>query len=279
MKKIVSLLSLLCFLLTAKAQTDFEGKVIYQLQDPGKVNREAELTILFSPQKIRIRFKEVEKETTDKEEILINLDSGSIYILNTINNTYRIKKLKERTSDLPISNKTIAGYSTKALHAEPSGLSGLIGGLLGRSDMVFYVSDSLAFHFPQKFISNPELLMLSNQHIVLGAEFKMDYINDEYELKNDEIPKNENITITAKEVIPMSVNNEEFLIPPGYVNRQQIIPSVDSFVEKVEMDTTAAADTVVNVPVVKIPRAKKSVKKTVNPKKPAIKSSTAIRKP
>lgn len=138
---------LLCMLVSA--QKNFEGSVTYRLHSSTGDKPDAELKILFGDKKLKLLFKE--KEEYDKKALVVLLDSAAAYALDPDNKTYRKTTL---TLTAPAGNpvkKQINGYSTTSFKPENTGLSGLLGGMLGTSNVVFYVADSLHFLYPGSF--------------------------------------------------------------------------------------------------------------------------------
>jgi hypothetical protein len=266
------LLFVLAAIITAngvRAQKNFEGKIVYLLE-ADKEEKKPQLTVFFSAGKVKLVFKE--GEDPDNKYVVVVPDSGRIYTINTSTKEYKQKKLDvtEPAGTYMPQKKTIAGYATTSAKGNESGFGGLLGGFISLKNTVFNVADSLVFMVPAKYANNAELLMLNNNHIVLGAEMTIGspFMEGEgdNELEKDGRPKK--ITATAIEVTPMTFTAEDFAIPAGYtleVRKPYEIGLTDSAVLAPAVADTAMA---ANPPK---KYAKKPVKKAV--KKAPIKSA------
>ncbi|MFM6924188.1 MAG: hypothetical protein ACKOU7_01705 [Ferruginibacter sp.] len=255
---------LICTMVSA--QKNFQGSVTYRLHASIGDKPDAELKILFGDKKLKLLFKE--KDEFDKKALVILLDSAAAYALDPENKTFRKTTL---TLTAPAKNpdkKLINGYSTTSFKPENTGLSGLLGGMLGTSNVIFYVADSLYYYIPAAFTGNKELVAIQHNRIVLGAEFQIESPFTEY---TDSASRNNPNIITAEaiDIKPMVPDAGEFLIPADYADQKSISYSETS-------DSTAVmVDTAVIAPPAAKP-AKKKPAKRASPKSTS--TSKAIRR-
>ncbi|MEP6674791.1 MAG: hypothetical protein ABJA78_06540 [Ferruginibacter sp.] len=275
MKKTAALLFAILLLNVVKAQQQFQGKIVYRLHatmDEKKNEPDAELTAVFAPQKIKLYFKKEGKD--DPEAIIINLDSGKIYTVNSDSKKYSEKTLKVKTTAAPVADRTYLGYKTTARFAEDGGVSGVLTNLFGNSEIVLFSSDSLFFNIPEKYSRNAELIIVNKNHIVLGADIKLGAFMNNNEEGADK--KDDLITAAAKEITPMAISPAEFAIPTDYVNKKDEVMEVDT---SATLDsTTVTVDTTMATPK-KVTTKKTTTKKSVPKKTTGNKSSAAMRKP
>jgi hypothetical protein len=163
----------IAFLLAANilfAQKPFEGTIVYSLKATHEKD-DAQLTVEFAPNKIKIRLKE--KEKFDDTYILIDLDSGKVYTVNIEDKNYRFKNLPvvDTTPPQPVGSKTIAGYHTEPITTTVKGMPFSIGGLGGSTTL--FVANDLYYPIPKKYATIDELVLVQNDRIVLGAEISM----------------------------------------------------------------------------------------------------------
>src|SRR2546423_15422672 len=145
------------------AQKQFEGTIIYRFHENDKPD-DAELTAMFGKAGIKLKFRE--KSEFDKEVILINLDSGMVYTLNTNDKTYKRKDLIEKkSSPQQFSDRIIAGYKTRTIELSNNKLGALSSLFMG-GQVVLYRSDSLFYFLPEKYSANPELIAVNDNRIV-----------------------------------------------------------------------------------------------------------------
>jgi hypothetical protein len=251
----------------ANAQNAFEGIIVYKLHNSAEENQDAELTALFGKNSIRLRFRE--KENYDKEEILVNLDSGKIFTLNSIEKTYRVKKLVSTdflAADL--SSKKIAGYETTAIDVSQQSIA---GSLFGGGKLVLYTANELHFPVPEKYSTNPELVIVSQNKIVLGAVMKYSKgMFHEDESETDTLPEMPVITVDAISVKQMNLPSEDFTVPSDYAKYSFNDFSVaDSAIAMVD-STAWAVDSVV----VPEQQASPPVKAPVKPKSKPLNRNT-----
>lgn len=260
----------------ANAQKPFEGIIVYKLHNSAEEKQDAELTALFGKNSIRLRFKE--KENYDKEEVLINLDSGKVFTLNSTEKTYRAKKLISADfKAVDMSAKTIAGYSTTAIDISQQSVA---GSLFGGGKLVLYKANDLYFPVPEKYSTNPELMIVSQNKIVLGAVMKYSskgiFPTDEGE--TDTLPEMPVITVDAISVKLMNLPTEDFIVPADYAKYSyKDYPVVDSVAAMVD-----SAILVIDSLTTAEPPPPPSAKAPAKPKSKPVKSSTktnAARKP
>jgi hypothetical protein len=273
MKQLFFVLAVLLGITSAYSQKNFEGKVVYLLE-ADKDEKKPELTVLFSPGKVKLSFKE--NDEPDEKYILVIFDSGKVYTINTGNKQYKQKKLQEAEvagAYTPVK-RTIAGHATTSAKQVQSGPGSMLGGLVSFKNIVFDVADSLVFEVPSKFLNNPELMMISGNHIVLGAQMSMgspfaEAVSGE---ENEQESITKKITVNAIAVTPMSFTADEFAIPAGYeleVRKPYEVPTPDTAMMMYDTPMVAVDTAAVYVPAKK--PAKKPVKKPT--KKAPIKSA------
>ena len=273
MNKIFTFFTVMVLSASLNAQQQFEGKIVYNLHasmDEKKNEPDAQLAAFFAPQKIKLTFRKGGQD--DPEAIILNLADGKIYSLNSKTKRYTIKYMKENLVAPPVAGKTYLGYKASAFQATDNGISNLLGGMFGNSEITFFSSDSLLFTVPEKYSRNPELVIIYKNHVVLGAEIKLGSLTP----GTDNAIMQENlITATAIEINPIAVSPAEFVVPTDYVNQKDEVASdsvttlMDSSMTTV--DTTKATP---NKAAVKRTTTKKPVSKKTN----ANKSSAALRK-
>jgi hypothetical protein len=217
MKQLLFVFAAMLCAYSTYAQKNFEGKVVY-LMEADKDEKKAELTVFFSKGNIKLVFKE--NDEPDSKYILVIPDSGRVYTINTYTKKYKSKKLQVTDPAVAFTpvKKSIAGYATTSIKQSLSGPGGMLGGFVSFKNIFFDVADSLVFDVPVKFINNPELMMIQNNHIVLAAQMHMAIpfaeALDEDENAQDKAVKK--ILVNATNVTPMSMATDEFAIPAGY---------------------------------------------------------------
>jgi hypothetical protein len=266
MKQLIIVLAAIASTLGAAAQKDFEGKVVY-LMEADKDEKKPELTVWFAPNKLKISFKE--NEQPDNKYLLVWLDSGKIFTINTATQQYKTKLLKARQLGNFVSEKkNIMGYPTTSMLLESNSPGTGLGGILSMNDIVYHVADQLTYAVPDRYTGNPELMMVYQNRVALGASIKLSSLL--YGMEEDSEGKVANITATAILVTPMALAPAEFEIPTGYRPQLRDEYAADSAVSV--PDTVAmAVDSARAIPPFKKP-AKKPVKKPTG-KKTAVKSS------
>jgi hypothetical protein len=250
MKLIIAFCFVIFFLSTVHGQKIFQGSIVYTLHAPQE-KTDAELTILFGPNKIKIKFKE--KEDYEKTYLLIDFDSSTFYTVNVDSKTFQAKKLVEVGDEAVAAPKTIAGYVTNPLSIKGSGLGGLVG---FSGNTVLYTAPDLYFPVPKKYTSIPQLMMISDNHIVLGAEVSLTLPGMATNEMPDSIRAQMKVSAEAKKVSPQLFDVSEFSIPndftantsKNYLMTDTAYVSADS----IASDSTAMMiDTTKRVPPVK----------------------------
>lgn len=273
MKQLIFVLMAIAASMGAKSQKDFEGKVVY-LMEADKDEKKPELTVLFAPGKLKISFKE--SAEPDASYLVVRLDSGKVYNINSNSQTYKIKSLKAKQGNAFVSEKNnIMGYPTTSVLLESNSPGTGLGGILSMNDIVYELADNLTYTVPDQYKTNPEVMMVYKNQIALGASMKMSTLFSG--MDDGESDKVTKITAKAIVVTPMTLEAAEFEIPAGFkpqpkydrdaVDTTAIAPAYDTAI-------SVMADTALYVP------AKKPVKKPT--KKPAGKKTatkpTAYRK-
>lgn len=232
--KLIYALVFVLLLNNVHAQQVFQGSITYTVHAPQEKN--AELLILYGPNKIKLKFKE--KEDYDKTYLIVDLDSAKFYTVNTDSKTFQSKKLAEITTDQPAMPKTIAGYTTNPIKVNGSAGFTAILGFAGSS--TFFAAPDLYFPIPKKHTGIPELIMIQNNHIVLGAEIKMGIptIGNE-EMPADSIANQMKVSIEATKVTPQNIDIAEFFIPKDFTLQKKNYYSMT--------DTAYATDSTANL--------------------------------
>ena len=155
-------IQLLCsFLMIAvfcAAQPVFEGTITYVVKERGQT--QATLTVYFGKKAIRATF--ADEKGMDKEQLLYLVDSNMIAQINMVDKTYRPKYYP--APQLPDAQTlVISGHPAKAVAAY--GVRGNSGFLSGA---MYYVADDLFYPVPPHMALADELIMISNNHVVLG---------------------------------------------------------------------------------------------------------------
>jgi hypothetical protein len=265
MKQLLFVLTAIIGSLGVSAQKDFEGKIVYQL-DADKDEKKPELTVWFAPNKLKIVFKE--NEEPDPKYLLVLMDSGKIFTINTNSQSYKPRKLMVKDNTVFASEKKdIAGQPTTSVKKQgsSSGVGSL--GFLATQGMVLNLADNLTYTVPEQYTDNPEFMMVHNGRIALGAFMKVGNIFGGMEEEESEKAMTK-ITATAISVTPMALGAEEFAIPTGYTLRPKYNNEYgDTTATMVDSAIAALPE---NIPVKK--PAKKPVKKPTG-KKTATKPS------
>lgn len=235
MKQALLIVSLLSAFVIVFGQKRFEGIIVYTIHDnEGKGDHE--LTALFGRAGIKVKYRE--KDDYDKDILLISLDSGVIYTINESAKTFTAKNLLVRQLHRDLPDKMIAGYNTRAVDMSDK-LSFLqsLRGLGGK--LILYPSDSLFYPVPDKYSANPELVIVNNSHIVLGADFTIGVpsVEEDNEQEDSTDTRYQTmVNIFAKEITWRSFDEKEFQVPPGYTFNQH---SYDDYLS----DSTIVRDT------------------------------------
>jgi hypothetical protein len=247
MRYTILLLTLLFTLTNVVAQKPFEGIIVYTIHDnEGKSNEE--ITALFGKAGIKLKYRKDNKD--DNEVLLINLDSSAIYTLNESEKTFTKKNLITKKPGQTLPDQVIAGYNTKAV--DMSGNLGYLGAAAGLgTEIILYRSDSLFYPVADKYWGNSELVIISNNHIVLGADVRMGagFATETQEEDTLTVHKKDVANIIAKEIKWEILNEREFQVPADFTKYSSYYPS----------DAMALADTVAVAPhtaSTKIPKPK-----------------------
>ena len=249
------------------AQQPFQGTIIYNMKASHE-KEEAQLTAQFAPNKIKLKFKE--KEKFDDTYILIDLDSGKIFTVNTENKNYRSKKLpvSDTIPQQTLTSKTIAGYPTDPVITNDKGMPFTLGGLFGGRTS-FFVAKDLYFPIPKKYANVNELIIIQNDRIVLGAEMRI--ASPFMESSENDSAKQVIITAEAQSVEKKNFNINEFLIPADYTAFSFNWPMTDSVVMSdstyVTIDSVFMSDTTSMEPPPPPPVKKTTTPKPTTPKK------------
>lgn len=242
MKKICVLLAILSVSVMLCAQQPFEGIITYKLKGVDHIGEDmnAELKIYFGKNAIRLKFRD--KEFYEKDEIVVRLDSGRSYTLNTENSTYTSRRLFVAQSErVKAKDKNIAGYKTQAVERMALSSSTVFGERFRANQLIAYTSPDLYFPVPDSLRINPEFVFIYDDHIALGVEALYNRVH-EIGLTGG---RTESTIIEAVEVNPMTLPTADFLIPPaGYTEEphyhfDDMAPDSLAF-----LDTTLVVDTV-----------------------------------
>lgn len=192
------------------AQKNFEGTVVYTIHDTeGKGDKQ--LTVMFGREAIKIKYGE--KDNYDKEVLLINVDSGKLYTINEETKTYTVRRLVEKKEAQPgVIQKVIAGFQTKAVDLSGDMQSGRMASVVHGGTFLLYRSDSLFYAIPAKYSNNPELIVVYDNHVALGADITIGAGRDISEEDDYTGGSPETITIFAKEITPEKFSDSEFRI-------------------------------------------------------------------
>jgi hypothetical protein len=194
----------------------FEGSVHYRVSyepERGGVN----LVVLFGKKGVIVQTMDTLNNL--QQEILVNLDSGYSYVLETKAQTYHKRKLSVKSSVIPVKpgKRTIAGYATTGVDVTRPGhpIDNLNFVKLSRRAVAF-VADELWYPVPEKFLENYEFMFLHEGRIILGAEVElgMDPVGDEEGFSMV-------FTINATQVVPGKVSEARFSIPEGFQEEKQ----------------------------------------------------------
>jgi hypothetical protein len=250
---------------SAHAQQVFQGSIVYTIKAPQE-KQDAELLILYGPNKIKLKFKD--KEDYDKTYLVVDLDSSKFYTVNGDSKTFESKKLAEIPTEQTLTQKTIAGYNTTPVNLNSSGL-----GVLGFSGSgTFFTAPDLYYPVPQKHVGIPELIMIQNNHIVLGAELKMAVPGMGSNQLPDSIADKMKITVQAIKVTPQNIDLAEFTIPNDFTLQNKNYFSMTDTAYNGEDSIAMYTDSVMIADTVAIPPPPK--KKTNTGSKPSTPKKT-----
>lgn len=196
------------------AQKPFEGTIRYRLSFSPLLPDSMSISIFFGPGKVLLRVNQGEEGMVMESDVLIDLDSGYVYMMNAGSKTYRTKKLRAfgDKPQVPPGNKTILGYAATGVTLGEGGSMRYTGAMSMAERAVVYTANDLVFPVPEKYRLNPELLFVHNGHIVLGGELVMGKGNDEGEGPG-EMPA---LSFEAFEIIRQPVDPALLRIPAGY---------------------------------------------------------------
>jgi hypothetical protein len=189
------------------AQQVFQGSIVYTVKTPEE-KQNVELLILYGPNKIKLKFKE--KEDYDKTYLIVDLDSSKFYTVNADSKTFQSKQLAEITTEQTAAPKIIAGFNTIPVNVGGSGFSGILG-FAGSS--TFFEAPDLYFPIPKKHAGIPELIMIQNNHIVLGAEIRMGIPGMVSNQMPDSVADKMKVSIQATKITPQNIDIAEFNVP------------------------------------------------------------------
>lgn len=259
MKQLISALVMFIIMASVNAQKNFQGEITYKLHSNFEQKADAELKVLFGVNKLKLQFKE--KETYDRNEVLILLDSSATYTLNRDDKTFSKKLLLRNSLSVRPLKKSFNGYGSTLIQPDDNVIGALLLGMAGSSNTFLYVSDSLFYTVPEALASNIEFSMLQKNKIVLAAEMEMK--NNFDRAGGDTATKQ--ITIEAIAIQPMTINDAEFTIPSNYEN------IINKTVEAPTMAAEAPVDSAVAVP--------QQMKKPLKKKSPGSGKTKTVNKP
>lgn len=198
------------------AQTSFAGKIVYTLHTPKEKN-DASLIVYFGKNRLRLGFAE-NGQNVSKEYIIVALDEGTVTAVDSLQKNFRIKNLRKETPQTT-GTKTIAGHKTSPVKHEPA-MNGLWGGFFGQT--VFQTADDLYYPVPERYKNNPEVIMVQNGRVVLGAEIKpvSTLFGKEYTAADSVDAEKDVITAEAVEVVNQQMDPALFQLPAGFTAYQ-----------------------------------------------------------
>ncbi len=221
------------------AQAGFEGMIRYKAspekdffeKEKAEIKDSMEINIWFTKGKILIR----NLTKSSEEDILVLIDSAKIYTINREDETYRVKKLRERKVASPPEVIQIAGYRSSPVQYNADGFA--FGGAVNTT---IWYADSLLFSIPEKYDGNEELMIIRNGHIMLKAEITTDFNPHNFrEFEVDTLPTTEEkTTIIASSVIPGGIKPEDFIIPANFKIFNAAIDSAVDWDNSIMADTT-----------------------------------------
>ena len=235
MKYIFSIIFIL-LIQTGYGQQPFQGTIVYSLKASTE-KKNAELTAMFGINKIKIKMKE--KDEYDKKYVIIDLDSGKVFNLDSEEKDFKVILLKTASNE-PVSPKIIAGYNTTPVQTSSSGPFGLISQLIDGS-ITLYTSNDLVFPIDPKYANNSDLIIVHNNKIVLGATI---HVKSPFQMEDEESDTSQKMIIIAEaiRIDKTPLPKEEFLIPADYVKRKKIDFSMSDSMSMI-IDSTGVLDT------------------------------------
>ena len=270
MRQLLILLLASLALSSAAQKAPFEGRIVYNLHTPLE-KEDASLTVYFGKGVLRLEFSAPPAtDLRNQEYLLVFPDSGVVYTVRAANKSFSISELKHKTV-LPVpAAKEIAGYKTTPVVMSSSAANGMLTGILGAG--LLYVAEDLFFPVPEIYSGNPELIMIRNGKIVLGAVFNIAE-EEGRSIQLDSAAQAEYIlTANAVSVSPQILDTALFYIPAGYAYRGRYDAYPDSLYTD-PMDTTTGM-----FPGTAIQTKPKTGSKKKNQKSPAKKKSTINQK-
>jgi hypothetical protein len=269
MKPFILILVTLCFSYIVDAQKNFNGEIIYKLHASGDNKPDAELKVLFGNNKLKLQFKE--KEVYEDDALFVLLDSGAVFTVKPLSKTFKKKLLAVTAAAESPLQKTIMGFHTTSIKPENNGMGGLLGGLFGNSQSLFYVADSLTYFIPEKYRDNTEFVMIQKNKIVLGAEIRFTNRYTEGEEEDSTSKARSLITAEAISIKPMMVDDNEFIIPADFTSYKPVADTTMlAPADELALDTSVVAP--------KKPAVKKKAPVKKAPVKTTTKPKTAARK-
>ncbi len=270
MQKIVLACCAILFTIAGQSQTPFTGMISYTLHTSERQEEDAVANVWLGPGKIKMVLKETADAAYDKR-LLVDLETGKVYNINYTAKTYTetaLKAIEKRQFPAP---RIIAGYHTTPSPEETdSPLNQLFGGILSTGSIVVETADSLYYPVPQQYTGCRELLMVKNNHIVLGMTVTLN-MGAYADSKVDE-------AVTVISAVATAVNTDpipaaEFTIPDGFT--KEIPETVQAIADSAMV--MPMSDTAMAIPA---PRkiTKKKTAKPATKKKTVVKAGT-LRKP
>jgi hypothetical protein len=258
--RLTFLLPFILLVSSIHAQQIFHGSIVYKYHFP-QINDSPKIMVFYGPNKIKVKFE----EDYDKTYTLIDFDSGKIFTVNTETKTFFSTKLNEAYTKQPSITKTIAGYKTNSVNVKNSAFG---DNRLFRptGTIVLFSAPDLYYPIPEKYAGIPELIMIQNNHIVLGIERNLE---PDEEIP-DSIKQKTSVTIEAIKVNKQQTDIREFSIPPDFKG----ISLQDLKVSEVILDTIHETEMVEPPPP---PANKKSKINSTAPKKTTPTKTEAIK--
>lgn len=214
--KLLFIFLLSACLLKGFGQTPFEGKIVYNLHTPQE-KEDAELTVFFGKKAVRLEFRTPhEMARQDLEYAVVLLDPGIILSVMPDSKTYKFSALKRKNAMPLPAPKEIAGFKASPVYTNINNVNSEF--LYQLKNGILYTADELYFPLSEKYAGNPELMMIQNNRIVLGAEFDLSEnypANDTAETDSAVLLKNR-LTATATSVMQQEQDTSLFAIPAGY---------------------------------------------------------------
>jgi len=257
--KVLSAIALMLLLNTLHAQQIFHGSIVYKYHLPN-ISDAPEILVNYGINKIKIIYKE--KDNWDKAYFLIDLDSGKFYRVLPETKAYTSWHMHDINTKQISRTKMIGGHQTYSVELAHSSASHVFGPW-SSGNSVLFVAPGLFYPVPEKYKDNPELIMIQNNHIVLGAEKSINGSEMEAEIP-DSLLKQTLISIEAIRIDEQPLDNAEFLIPPEF-KKLTWLDVKDS--DTVLVDTVYSVEEIEEIPPPPPPPAKKKSGSSSNPPK------------